>query len=152
MATSPLRTNSEARVTITVKGFTPVLKTAARKRGCEHTIKLAPHPRVTVKRGYPEVLQVHGNRQVKFRFIIENGTDDPKQDFKPVGIAFVRRTSPAKGKSNFRPEDVRIFDHSLTIKDRFKNCGTGQHYYFSIIIQDRLGTLGIVDPGIENDY
>jgi hypothetical protein len=107
-----------------------------------------------------ENILIHSG-EATIRFTIK--PDANNDIYFPIGIAFQLRRGKGKavggdilGRKDFSREEVRLGANDLIIKaSNFEGCGStpGHRYKFSLFIQrERDGALGVIDPGIDNDY
>jgi len=147
------RTVNPVEVTIAVTKFKDVLASDAPRNGCgtEYTMKLArKDPRAVIK-GDDIYIKRPG---APIRFTITSSAAG-KQNYYPVGIAFVREGDRSKsdeqrlGMLNFPESETHVKGRTLVITDSYKDDARYVRYKFSVIIQRGAdGKLGIIDPGI----
>jgi len=151
------RASTPAEIVITVTQFRAVLsaKVASEVRDTDYAMKMKrPHPRVSLK---DDTLFVKSPGAV-IRFTIAASAKDNTRYF-PAGITFVRdggkNLSEVErlGRRDFLQRRIVLDGQTLTFTDRFKKGKEKTLYKFSVILQRGSdGAIGIIDPGIENEY
>jgi hypothetical protein len=110
------------------------------------------------EKGHPPTLTLKGGGAT---LCFQIASKDPKVQYYPLGIAFRRRKSPVPdndpddllGRKNFSFGTMHLFGRSLYITDHFKDCGPGDRYKFSVIIQRQHdGAIGIIDPPLDHEH
>ncbi|HET7536534.1 MAG TPA: hypothetical protein VFJ90_08780 [Candidatus Didemnitutus sp.] len=158
-------TPADITLTVAANGFKDVLmsKSDRGERGTKHTMTMfGLHSRVTLipaKGTRPSKLIVKKGGAI-LRFHIKS--EDPNQNYFPLGIAFVRRITPATldcstdivGRGNFSFDSIRISDadDTLSVTDSYNDTGPADRYKFSVIIQrERDGQIGVIDPDVDHE-
>jgi hypothetical protein len=151
-------------LTISPSQFIDVLTSNARahRRSTKCVMTVDPHQAqltlAKTEKGRPPALKLKGGGAT---FCFQIASKDPKVQYYPLGIAFRRRRSPVPdndpddilGRKNFSFGTMHLFGRSLYITDHFKDCGPGDRYKFSLIIQRQHdGAIGIIDPPIDHEH
>lgn len=149
-----------AVIKLTVSKFVDVLRSeeSENKRNTDYEMTVDPaQPRVAKgvgPKGKLSALRVKGGGAT---FCFQIRSKDRKHQYFPLGIAFRRRNNRGPdndkedilGRRNFSFASMHLFGRSLFITDSFKDCGQGDRYKFSVIIQRQHdGAIGIIDPDI----
>jgi len=149
-----------AHITLTVTKFVDVLTSEdprnQRNTECDMTPEKRPATvtKLAAAPGKAQTLQVRGGGAT-FAFWVKS--KDRKYSYYPIGIAFRRRNNRGPdndkndtlGRRNFSFASMHLWGRTLYITDSFRDCGQGDRYKFSIIIQRQQdGAIGIIDPSI----
>jgi hypothetical protein len=158
----------EARFTLIVKKFKDIFTTPIRNRGTLYRIKMEKprHPLVHAKykKGYVKSIIIDPGR-VTLRFRVIPADNDKKNQYSPVGIAFVRKASKSLNKLSkvppipeiFPPHEMKLDEQNRAVSVTAEFSGSrsadeGKYEFFLIIQRDRYGNLGIIDPPLDHEH
>ena len=105
----------------------------------------------------PDKLQILPVKGGGATFCFRIRSKNRSHTYYPLGIAFRRRNNRGRdndkgdilGRKNFSFASMHLWGRSLYITDNFKDCGQGDRYKFSIIIQRQHdAAIGIIDPDL----
>jgi hypothetical protein len=154
-----------ARFTLIVKKFKDIFTTPIGNRGTLYrmTMDKPHHPLVEAtedKNGYVKKIKI-GPGRVTLRFQI---APEENNQYRPVGIAFVRKVKRRKNKlmigpvlKNFPPNKMNLDAKNCAVSvtaDFSSSGGDGKakFEFFLIIQRDKPGDLGIIDPPLDHEH